>query len=192
MKIIGGQYKGRNFYRPKGIRPTQNVTRKAVFDILGQDLEGLSFLELFAGSGSIGLEAVSRGVISSVFVEKDPKFAGVIEENISLLNININSKEAPICEVIKGDAFAAIKAFCRKKATFDIIFIDPPYGRGLAKKALKTISAYDIVNANCTVIIEHEKSEILPEHIGRFLLFRQRKYGTTILSIYTCQENKSN
>jgi len=72
MKIIGGIYKGRNFYMPAGIRPTQTIARKALFDILGQDMEGVTFVDLFAGSGAIGLEAISCGAEKVIFVEKRP------------------------------------------------------------------------------------------------------------------------
>ena len=87
MKIIGGKHRGKNFYMPFGIRPTQSITRKALFDILGQDLEGVTMLDLFAGSGAVGLEAISRGAKKVILVEKDPKCADVINENIRILSI---------------------------------------------------------------------------------------------------------
>jgi 16S rRNA (guanine966-N2)-methyltransferase len=184
MKIIGGQFKGRNFYMPSGIRPTQSIARKALFDILGQDMQGLVWLDLFAGSGAVGLEAISRGAAKAVMVEKDPKCVEVIRGNIDLLSIGPNESGAMPYDIIQTDAFAAIKAFGRQDKKFDIIFIDPPYGRGLAKKALKTLGGYDILQPNCTVVVQHEKGETLPEKQGRFLTFRQKKYGSTVFSIY--------
>jgi 16S rRNA (guanine(966)-N(2))-methyltransferase RsmD len=184
VKIIGGQWKGRNFYMPQGIRPTQNIARKALFDILGQDMEGITLLDLFAGSGAIGLEAISRGAAKATMVENDPKCAAVIGENIKLLAPGPNAAGRYPYEVIQTDAFAMIKMFARQGKKFDIVFVDPPYGRELAKKALKTLGGYDILHPNCTVIIQHEKHEILPQQEGRFLLFRQKNYGTTFLSIY--------
>lgn len=184
MKIIGGQFKGRNFFMPSGIRPTQSIARKALFDILGQDLEGLTVLDLFAGSGAIGLEAISRGADKATMVEKDPKCAEVIMENIGLLSISPNESGELPYEIVQTDAFVAIKLFARQDKKFDVVFIDPPYGLGLTKKALKTLGGYDILHPNCTVVVQHEKGEILPEKQGRFLLFRQKKYGSTVLSIY--------
>lgn len=184
MKIIGGKYKGRNFYMPKGIRPTQSIARKALFDILGQDLEGVVLLDLFAGSGAVGLEAISRGAAKAVIVEKDPKCIDVINENIGLLSIGPSDSGVLPYEVIQMDAFAAVKWLVRQEKKFDVVFIDPPYGQGLAKKALKTLEGYDILQPNCTVVIQHEKREILPQKQGRFLLFRQKKHGKSILSIY--------
>ena len=153
---------------PFGIRPTQSIARKALFDILGQDLEGVTFLDLFAGSGAVGLEAISRGAAKATMVEKDPKCAAVITENISLLSIEPNEAGAFPYEIVQTDAFAAVKLFARQDKKFDVVFVDPPYGLGLAKKALKTLEGYDILHPNCTVVIQHEKGEILPEKQGRF------------------------
>ncbi len=184
MKIIGGQLKGRNFYMPAEIRPTQHIVRKALFDLLGQDMTGVEFLELFAGSGAIGLEALSRGAKRVVFVEKESKCVDVIEENIEILKIIPDEEGNRTFEVIQGNALAFIKILARQKKDFDIVFADPPYGRGLAKKSLKILGACDIVRPNCTVVIQHEKKETLPEMQGRFLLLRQKKYGASLLSFY--------
>lgn len=184
MKIIGGKYKGKNFYMPEGIRPTQDIVRKALFDLLGRDLSGMTFLDLFAGSGSVGLEAVSRGAVEVTLVERVFRFCEIIRENLALLSAGADEGGRVPCEVMSGDAFAAVKLLSRKGQKFDIIFADPPYGRGLAKKILKTLGAYDILSANCTAVIQHDKEEILPDEEGRFLLFMRRKYGGTVLSIY--------
>ena len=183
MKIIGGQYRGRNFYMPKDIRPTQSVAREALFDIMGQELTGLSFIDNFAGSGAMGLEALSRGATETVFVEKEPKFADLIRENVGLLNIDHLARTVNI-EVLCADSFASIKALAVKGRHFDIVFVDPPYHRELGKKALKTLDAHDIVHPNSTLIIQHDTKEILPEMSGRFLLFRKKKYGNSYFSIY--------
>lgn len=183
MKILGGKYKGRNFFMPKGLRCTQNLVRKAVFDILGQDMEGLKWLDLFSGSGAIGLEAISRGAQKVTFVEKDSKCFKVIETNVNLLELEPYENYEWPCEIIQADSFAAIKQFAAKGAKFDIIFMDPPYGQELAKKALKVLNAYDILHPNCRVIIQHDKRDILPKDLGRFLFVKQKKYGSTYLTI---------
>lgn len=170
---------------PEGIRPTQNVTRKALFDLLGQDLAGLTFLDLFAGSGAVGLEALSRGAPKVTFVEKDERSSGLIRENLDILGVPLlgNNRQA-LYEVVEADAFASVKRFSAGSRRFDIVFADPPYSLGLAKKMLKTLGAYDIVTANCIVVIQHEKREILPEIQGNLVRSEQRKYGSTVLSIY--------
>lgn len=175
---------------PRGVRPTSNIVRKALFDLLGQDLSGTAFLDLFAGSGAVGLEAVSRGSMKVTFVEKEARFAEVIQENLALLNTTATLSRGFHFEVINTDAFAAVKLLARQQRKFDIVFLDPPYGLGLAKKALKTLEAYDIVHPNSTVIAQHDPREILPHTQGRFCRFREKKYGETILSLYKILSTK--
>jgi 16S rRNA (guanine(966)-N(2))-methyltransferase RsmD len=161
---------------PKGIRPTQNKVRKALFDILGE-VAGLSFLELFAGSGAVGLEAASRGAGEVVFVEKDKRCAQVIKKNISVVSLSR-------CLVVSLDAIKAIQQLAKNKERFDIIFLDPPYYGGLAKKTLQTLWAYDILAPNGFIIIQHFKKDNLPEALGDLALLKQAKYGDTLLSFY--------
>ena len=181
-------YRGRNFFMPKDIRPTQNIAREALFNLLGHDLSGFSFLDLFAGSGSVGLEALSRGASQVIFVEKEEKHSEIIEENVRRLRIDHTKREVNI-EILCKDAFAAIKDLAARGRVFDIIFIDPPYERELAKKTLKHLEAHVIVHPNSTVIFQHEKQEILPEIAGRFSLYRQKKYGQSYFSIYNINKN---
>ena len=183
MKILSGTFKGRNFFMPEGVRPTQNIVRKAVFDMLGQDIEGLTFLELFAGSGAMGLEALSRHAAQVVWVEKDFRCAQVIEENLKVLNVNAHGSPRVAVEVIAGDVFVVIKQLAKQNKTFDIIFLDPPYDAELTKKTLKTLGAHDILHPNSFVIVEHCASENLPDLAGRFFLVRQRRHGGSVLSI---------
>ena len=184
MKILSGTLRGRNFYMPGHIRPTQNLTRKAVFDIIGHDLSDIEFLELFAGSGAVGLEAVSLGAKKVSMIEKNVRCANVISENLQLLKLRKEGEISEKVEFIHADAFAAIKQFFKQKRKFDVLFLDPPYNMGLAKKTLKTLVAYDILHPACIIIIEYSKREILPQTIGRFSLMKQKKYGKSYLAIY--------
>jgi len=167
---------------PGWIRPTQNMTRKAVFDIIGHDLSGLKFLELFAGSGAVGIEALSCGADKISLVERDPKCANIIKENLGLLGLD-EQEDQEIIEVINADVFSTIKIIAKQRIKFDVVFIDPPYDQGLAKKALKTLMAYDILSPKSIVVVEHSTDESLPEIDGRFSILRQRKYGKSILSV---------
>jgi len=176
MRIISGKYKGRIVKMPKGIRPTQNKVRKALFDILG-DVEGLSFLELFAGSGAIGFEAVSRGVRELTLVEYN-------RNCLLAINKNIESLKLKSCQLYPKESGEAIKKIHQDKKKFDIIFLDPPYHRGMVKKTLQILGAYDILAPNGLVVIQHFKKDSLPETEGDLILFRQSRYGDTILSFY--------
>ena len=178
MKILGGKYKSRNFYMPAGIRPTQGVLRAAVFDILGHDLEGLSFLELYAGSGAMSLEAISRGASKVVMVEHDPKNVQVIRENCDLLGIDLGGD----IKLFEGDALATIKRFNGNKDQFNIVFFDPPYGLKLAKKTLKVLRGSDILAPRCFVVGQYDRWDI-PEIPDGFGVLTQRRYGTSYLMI---------
>ena len=182
MKIIGGKLKNRNFYMPSGIRPTQNLVRKAIFDVLG-DVSDLTFLELFAGSGAVSLEAISRGAKSVTLIEGDSWCAQVIEENLRLLKIEEETSLGKV-DIIVGNVFPSLKQLALRKKKFDVVFLDPPFGHELGKKALKALNACDILHANCFVIIQDEKNEILPSSEGRFRLIREKIYGASRLSFY--------
>jgi 16S rRNA (guanine(966)-N(2))-methyltransferase RsmD len=176
MRITSGKYKSRKITGPKNIRPTQDKVRKALFDILGY-IEGLSFLELFAGSGAVGLEAISRGIKDLTLVEYN-------RDCLLALKKNIESLKLTSCSIYPKEADKAIKALYNNARKFDIIFMDPPYYKNLAKKTLQTLVAYDILTPNGFVIVQHFKKENLPEGLGVLTLFKQHKYGDTLLSFY--------
>ena len=176
MRIIAGKYKGKAILMPKGIRPTQDKVRKAIFDIL-QDIEGLSFLEIFAGSGAVGLEAISRGVKDLTLIElnRDCQLA---------INKNIESLKLKECELIPFEVERAIEKLSKEKRKFDIIFLDPPYYKDMVKKTLQTLSGYDILAPQGLIVVQHFKKDDLPDDLGVFSLFRTAKYGDTLLSFY--------
>jgi len=192
MRITTGKYRNRKLHMPKGIRPTQDKVRKAIFDILG-DISGLTFLELFAGSGAVGFEALSRGVAQLTLVECNANSVLAIKRNIALLN-------AGGCKLYYLEAEKAVKLLSLDKKSFDIIFIDPPYYKGrvprhrprlmrsavepLAKKILQTLEGYDILAPDGFIVIQHSKLELLPKDGLKFSLIKEAKYGDTWLSIF--------
>jgi len=161
---------------PKGIRPTQNKVRKAIFDILG-DIEGLSFLELFAGTGAVGIEAVSRGVKDLVLVEYNRDCQLAIKKNIQRLKVKN-------CSLYPKEADIAIEALYKEGRRFEIIFFDPPYYLGLAKKTLQILTRYDILAPDGFIVVQHFKKDDLPETLGVFRLFKRKTYGDSVLSFY--------
>ncbi len=178
MKIIAGEHKGKNFYMPADIRPTQGLLRAAVFDLLGHDIEGLSFLDLYSGSGAVGLEAVSRGAKEVLMIEKDPKNAGVIRENCELLGIEMGGN----VKLINGCSLATLKDLGSKGKKFDIVFYDPPFGRRLGKKTLKVINDSDILHDQSFVVAQYDLGERLevPEALKVDV---DRVYGSSHLTI---------
>ncbi len=183
MKISAGKYKGRNFYRPAGIRPTQGILRAAVFDILGHDLEGLSFLELYAGSGAMSLEAISRGACRVVMVEHDRKNAQVIRQNCELLRIHLGGPY----RLLEADALAAIKRLSADGQRFNIVFLDPPYGLKLVKKTLKVIRGNDILHPQSFMVMQCDRRD-LPDVPEGFSLITQRRYGASYLIVFQKNE----
>lgn len=179
MRIIAGKYKGRQIAFPKHIRPTQDKIRQSIFDVLANVVKGRRVLDLFAGSGALGLEALSRGAKAVWFIDSDKRCRDIIQENIDKLKIG--PKEA---FNFKNDAFRAIGVLQKKNMVFDLIFLDPPYGKDLAKKALKTLSGSGILATRSFIVAEHSRSEILPDQAGYLSLLKQLRHGETIVSIY--------
>ena len=179
MRIISGLLKGRQLSFPTDIRPTQNKVRKAVFDCLSQAVEGAEFLELFAGSGAVGIEAISYGAKRVTFVDSDFNSLKVIESNLKRLELDDRHYR-----IVKSDVFKYLDYSAMKKTGFDVIFIDPPYRRELAKNCLLRISACDILNRSGILVIEHHKKEELPRQEGSLMLFKQKNYSDTVVSFY--------
>ncbi len=177
MRIITGIYKSRMLKAPKDIRPTEDRVRKALFDILG-DMSGLSVLDLFAGSGSVGFEALSLGAQEVVFVESQRHSIQVIEENIKTLGCEDRSR------VISQAFSLAIENIVQKGSKFDLIFLDPPYYKGIAEKTLQILGGYDILHNSGFAVVQHYKKDFVPEKAGNLALWRQERYGDSFLSFY--------
>lgn len=180
MKILGGSLRGKNFYMPATIRPTQDLLRAAIFDILGHDLSGLRFLDLFAGSGAVGLEAISRGAHEVVLVEKDPRNAEIIQENFELLKIGYPHV---FHKVINADVFVTIKDIARRQERFDIVFFDPPFEGKLAKKILKHLMTHVILHPHSYIVAQFGRDDSLPDLDDRFKIIKERSYGSSQLVV---------
>lgn len=163
----------------KRIRPTQGKVRKAVFNILG-DISGLSFLDLFAGSGSVGIEALIMGVKKLVFVENNRQVLRLLKKNLS----NIQEIGLTALIVLPLDVAEAIGRFHERGELFDIVFLDPPYYNDMVKKTLQTLDACDILTPSGFVLAEHYKRGILPENLENLMFLKQYRYGDTMLSVY--------
>jgi 16S rRNA (guanine966-N2)-methyltransferase len=180
MRIIGGEYKSRLIDMPKGvdIRPTQDKVRQAIFNILG-DISGKNVLELFAGSGAFGIEAISRGARHVTFVDNNFRCCQTVKSNLESLAVNESKYD-----IIKADALKALPRFDKTGEKFDIIFLDPPYYKEIAKKCLINIDSYDIVSPVGLILVEHFKKDALDAELERFLFLDERRYGDTVITIY--------
>ena len=134
--------------------------------------------DVFAGSGAYALEALSRGAKRAVFVDDSKYCASIIRSNINTLNVKYSSK------VITSDVFATIEQLYNKKEKFDLVFADPPYNMGLAKKTLIKVNQYDILNKFGLLVIEHHVEEVLPQTGKNVTILKKKTYGDTNISIY--------
>ncbi|HID93665.1 MAG TPA: 16S rRNA (guanine(966)-N(2))-methyltransferase RsmD, partial [bacterium (Candidatus Stahlbacteria)] len=160
MRIIAGESKGRKIKVPKGIRPTQDKVRESIFNILGDRVVDTTVLDLFAGSGSFGLEAISRGAREAIFVEINPKVIKILRENIDTLGYKAKTR------VIQADALKIIQDLVANIPYPDIVFADPPYNKGFVGRVVQIIKAN---NSTLLLILEHSKEEKV--NMGRTLHF---------------------
>src|ERR1700686_4308317 len=180
MRVIAGTFRSRQLKSLKGLtlRPTSDMLRETLFNVLGPRIKGTRFLDLFAGTGAIGIEAVSRGAAFVAFVEKHSKTVHLIRENLASLEI------AEGVRVIPGDAIAAIaKLENESLPPFDFIFLDPPYAnQSEYKETLRVIDQSKLVHDSTLIIPEHRKSFELPASLTRFERARILRQGDAALS----------
>ncbi|MGQ9508186.1 MAG: 16S rRNA (guanine(966)-N(2))-methyltransferase RsmD [Thermodesulfobacteriota bacterium] len=178
MRIISGTSKGRRLAAPKGlsVRPTSDRVKESIFNILGKEIEGKIVLDLFAGTGNLGIEALSRGAMKTIFVEKARQALRIIQKN--LLRCGFIGQS----EVIPKDIHRAIPMLEKRGDSFDFIFMDPPYEEGLVQKTLKKLQIHPIYHQDSILIIEHGRREPLPKNLFGWKIIRQRMIGDTLLS----------
>ena len=180
MRIVGGEYRSRLISMPKGvdIRPTQDKVRQAIFNLLG-DVGGKEVLELFAGSGAFGIEAISRGARHATFVDNNFRCTETIKTNLGSIPV-----ASALYDIIRANALSVLPRLSKEDKKFDIIFLDPPYHKGMAKKCLINIDSYDILAPIGMVFVEHFKKDILATDLKTLVLDKERRYGDTVVSIY--------
>ncbi|MFS0672328.1 16S rRNA (guanine(966)-N(2))-methyltransferase RsmD [Ornithinibacillus sp. 179-J 7C1 HS] len=181
MRVIAGIHKGRQLKAVPGksTRPTTDKVKEAVFQILGPFFNGGQALDLFAGSGSLGLEALSRGMETCIFVDKHPKAVQTIKENVSMLKLEDN------VEIFRADAFRALTAAAKRELRFDLIFLDPPYNKVNYEELLDLIEKEHLLRVDGIIYCEHDINDTMPDSISSLTIKKQVKYGGTIgVTIY--------
>ncbi|MDQ5983782.1 MAG: Ribosomal RNA small subunit methyltransferase D [Eubacteriales bacterium SKADARSKE-1] len=175
MRVITGTAKGKRLETLNGdaVRPTTERVKEAIFSAIQFEIEGRSFLDLFAGSGQMGIEALSRGAASSLFIDSRKESLEVIKRNLKATNL----LEKAV--VVNTDSLTFLNKNIEK---FDIAFLDPPYRTGILEKAL--IQLESSMNSSGTIICENPIDEKLPSNIGKFILKKAYKHGKIMISIY--------
>ncbi|WP_079709343.1 16S rRNA (guanine(966)-N(2))-methyltransferase RsmD [Paraliobacillus ryukyuensis] len=188
VRIIAGTYKGHRIQAvpSNATRPTTDKVKEALFQMIGPFFEGGQFLDLFAGSGGLGLEALSRGMHRGIFVDQQSKAIQTIHANIKSLHLKDRT------EVYRTDAFRALKAAGKRQLEFDYIFLDPPYTKIAYKKLLEHIESNGLCHRDTLIVCEHDAKEHLADTYNRFRRIRSEVYSNSIaVSIYKIGDDDS-
>lgn len=180
MRVITGIARGKKLAAPEGLdtRPTSDMVKEAIFSIIQFEVAGSSVLDLFAGSGQLGIEALSRGAEHCVFVDEDIKSIEIIKSNLQKTGFTAASR------VVRMDSLDYLK--CAKNG-LNIALLDPPYNKGILEKALPLLEP--LMADGSVVICEHENKLELPQTVGRLSISKTYRYGKIALTCYRCEEN---
>lgn len=180
MRIISGQYGGRPLKATVSdeTRPTSDKIKESIFNLIGPYFDGGMVLDLYAGTGGLGIEAVSRGADEAYLVDTDNDAIKSINHNIEI------TKEMEKFFVYRMTAAKALTTFMHKQLAFDLVFLDPPYNDNTIIDDMEWMVVNELLNDGALVVCETKSDTDLPEHIGTLHLYKQKKYGTTLITIY--------
>jgi 16S rRNA (guanine966-N2)-methyltransferase len=180
MRVIAGRHGGRRLKAPRGrvTRPTSEKVREALFAMLG-GVEGTAVLDLFAGSGALGIEALSRGARHAVFVERDAHAVRLLRANLDALGI-----DASQAELRRADALRALQSARAEKETYDLLFIDPPYGQAHGWGPELAAALPPLLRPAARIVVESDRRAPLELHLE---IERSRRYGDTLITIHRPQ-----
>jgi 16S rRNA (guanine(966)-N(2))-methyltransferase RsmD len=175
VRVITGSARGRRLKTPEtyDIRPTTDNVKEAVFNIIQFDVEGRRVLDLFAGTGQLGIEALSRGAAEAVFVDRDREAVKIVKENLKACSLQ--------AVVRQEDALSAL----RREEKFDLIFVDPPYDAGLYEPVLKSINSVDNLSDGGIIVCEARREAELPDMTAPYARKKEYRYGKVKICIYT-------
>jgi 16S rRNA (guanine(966)-N(2))-methyltransferase RsmD len=184
MRIISGTSKGRKLVTPRSqsLRPTSDRVKESLFNILREEMEGKLVLDLFAGTGNLGIEALSRGAEKTIFVEKRRQAIRLIQKNLAQCGLEERS------EILPKDSSRAIGILKERGESFDLILMDPPYEKGWIQRTLRKLNSHPIYHEDSILVIEHTRREPLPQPMEGWNLIRQQQIGDTLLSFLIPRE----
>lgn len=180
VRIVGGTRRGMRLASLSGrtTRPTADRVKEALFNILADRVAGARVLDLFAGTGALGIEALSRGAEAAVFVERDRQAVQLIRQNVKKAAFSAAST------IVAADVFQWLKRLPPAREPYDLIFADPPYGKGLAQRLVEHLAPSPAVGPHTFVVVEHDRREELPSEGENLLQIRTARYGDTVLTFY--------
>ncbi len=182
LRVSGGEARGRRLKAPKNIRPTQGMVKQAIFNMVGAGIDGAQVLDLFAGSGALGIEALSRGASSVTFVDQQPRGLAILRQNLDALGFKERAR------LVRSDVVRWLEASPDAVRAADFVFLDPPYEDVVLDRALKVLDRE--ATAAATVLAEHSRRQQLPG-LSRLRVDRQRRYGDTMVTVYKVDVGRS-
>jgi len=195
LRITGGTAKNRKLISPKSgwkndVRPTSDRVREALFSILGEKVAGARVLDLFAGTGSLGLEALSRGAASAVFVDQSYASLDLIRQNLNKCFTDVQADYLRL-DLAKIKSFSLLRQHIQDDGRFTLIFLDPPYEKKLAEMALTMVEKTGLVVPAGIVVAEERWKVELPERVGSLYLHLHRRYGETGIWLYIAEKTST-
>ncbi|WP_312115005.1 16S rRNA (guanine(966)-N(2))-methyltransferase RsmD [Brevibacillus reuszeri] len=180
MRVIAGEHRGRRLAAVpgKGTRPTTDKVKESIFNMIGPYFDGGWALDLYAGTGSLGIEALSRGAERAVFVERDTKAFAVVKQNVTACRLDDHA------ELYRMDADRAIRTLGKRDQAFELIFLDPPYANQKIVEEITLLQELGLLADGAWIVAEHDVGDQFPEVIGKCVRDRASTYGDTAVTLY--------
>ncbi|QIC05708.1 16S rRNA (guanine(966)-N(2))-methyltransferase RsmD [Brevibacillus sp. 7WMA2] len=180
MRVISGEHRGRSLAAVPGTstRPTTDKVKESIFNMIGPYFDGEWALDLYAGTGGLGIEALSRGAAKAIFVDSDNKAFNTVKQNLKTLRLDEQA------EVYKIDSARALKVLSTRGVQFDLVFLDPPYAKQKLEQEIEQLQQLHMVATDAWIVTEHDAKLTLPEQIGMCEQYRCSTYGDTRVTIY--------
>lgn len=184
MRVISGKARGLKLDTPKNqdVRPTTDRVKESLFNMINSYIMDSNILDLFAGTGSLGIECLSRGAKNCVFVDKSKDSINIVRSNVKKARVENEST------ILNVDFKDAVKRLSTQNQKFDVIFMDPPYYENMFIECLKSIDKFNLLDEDGIIVVEHDTKELFEDSIGRLNKSREKKYGNTTLTFYKLEE----
>lgn len=186
MRVIAGEHRGRRLTAVpgKGTRPTTDKVKESIFNMIGPYFDGGWALDLYAGTGSLGIEALSRGAERAVFVERDARAFSVVQQNVSACRLDNQA------ELYKNDANRALRVLAKRGLAFDLVFLDPPYAHQNITGEMELMQELKLLADGAWIVAEHDVDITLPEAVGHCVQHRAAIYGDTAVTLFSFEEER--
>lgn len=180
MRVIGGSAKGHRLRTPRGggTRPVTDNVKETIFNVIGDGVVGAEVLDLYAGTGSLGIEALSRGAERILFVEQAAEAVRLIEQNLKMLGFGDQA------EIWRDDVFRALRRMRNRQRGFELVFVDPPFEKGLSVETMHLLSENQVVAEGGCVVVRHHQKETVPSEVDRLQLVSEKSFAEAVVGFF--------